>query len=352
MKTTRGRAWAADEIQILRENYGKIPTASLAAQLGRTVKAVCSRAKLLSIRTRRLLTSEQIDAIRDAHGKETARQTAARLGVNVWTVHNARHRMGLGRGTRLFHGDEFAEFIKTKHALGWSDTEIASAYSSRVGRKVDRHSVGRWRLKLGLPDVGWSEHRRQNVARKTQAQLKAAGLPSIGYLRVEAFKKFARESGWPEDLQKRETQILNLMWERGPMTKRELVTALGMPWKGSRKSLCGNRKGGSYLATLMRRGMVICLGRLARHPDCGKGNRAGQGKNACIYSLSPTIERRIVPKKNQSETGEKDHEQRLHHTVEAAGDTTCAINHREHRASPLKSCLSHQLKEELQNQGE
>jgi hypothetical protein len=143
--------------------------------------------------------------------------------------------------------------------------------------------------------IALHELTRQKVAEKTRQQLQRAGLPSIGHLRVEAFKKYARDHGWPEDLQVREVQILNAMWDRGPMTRREIAAAIGMPWKGTRKSLMGNRIGGSYLATLMRRGMVVNLGRIVKHPDAGKGGRAGQGKNCCVYSLSPTVQRRATP---------------------------------------------------------
>lgn len=201
---------------------------------------------------------------------------AATLGRSLQAVYLAKSKMGLTR-RQLPRGPVFIRFLRAKHVAGWSDAEIAKAYGG------DRHTVIRYRRKLGLPHNAYSEHRRQCVAEKTKQQLVAAGLPSIGHLRVQAFRKRARAAGWPEDLRPRAVQILNALWDRGPMTRRELVDVCGMPWKGSRKSLHSNDAEGSYLAHLMRRGLVVCMGRVNRE--------RGKGKSTCVYSLPLWIER-------------------------------------------------------------
>lgn len=80
------------------------------------------------------------------------------------------------------------------------------------------------------------------------------------------------------------------LWERGPMTRLELAEAIGMAWKGSRKSLAGNGPGGSYLPTLMRRGLVVSLGRIVQTGPKGKR----KGRNVHLYSLPLTIQRRVA----------------------------------------------------------
>jgi hypothetical protein len=77
--------------------------------------------------------------------------------------------------------------------------------------------------------------------------------------------------------------MLNAMWDNGPMTRRELADAIGMPWKGSRKSLVSNDPEGSYLAHLIARGLVVSLGRIKK----GKG----RGHSCQVYSLPLWIER-------------------------------------------------------------
>jgi len=69
------------------------------------------------------------------------------------------------------------------------------------------------------------------------------------------------------------------------MTRRQLAAAIGMPWKGSRKSLCGNGPGGSYLATLMRRGLVVVQKRAVK--------ASGKGKSVDLYMIPLQVKRGV-----------------------------------------------------------
>jgi hypothetical protein len=210
------------------------------------------------------------------------RAVAEELGRTLTSIYQLRDRLGLCKKANRY-GPEFEAFIREKHALGWSDAEIAAAH----GNGCERHTVGAWRKRLGLAVNTLSEHRRRKVAAKTREQLKRAGLPSIGYLRVKAFRDRARVAGWPEDLRPRAVQILNALWEHGPLTRRQLADIIGMPWKGTRKSLCSNDPEGSYLAHLINRGLVISLHRA--HKITGKG----RGRSVNLYSLPLWIERKV-----------------------------------------------------------
>ncbi|HUX16239.1 MAG TPA: hypothetical protein VMW52_07180 [Phycisphaerae bacterium] len=246
-----GRMYRPEELAVVRAEYGRTPTPALAKKLGRTVTSIY--------------------------------QTAARLHL-VRPTPRLEKRPGL------------IERLRARHAEGWSDAEI--------GREVgtDRHHFGKLRRKLGLAANVWSEHLRERVRRNTAEQLRKAGLPSIGYLRVEAFKKYARDRGWPEDLKPRQVQILELLWDRGPMTREEIGRALGMtpkPRKTSKGGISywypmhcntpGHGADSSYTGDLLRRGLIISLGRVVRYKPAGA--RTGQSRNACLYSLPLTIER-------------------------------------------------------------
>jgi hypothetical protein len=137
---------------------------------------------------------------------------------------------------------------------------------------------------LGLPSNRGGERYRDRVRQKTREQLRKAGVESLANVRTKAFQDWAESCGWPRNLRPRHVEILNLLWEKGPQTRREIAAAIGMPWKGSRKSLVSNDPEGSYLAHLMRRGLVVCLGRLVK----GKG----KGGSVCVYSLLLTVERK------------------------------------------------------------
>lgn len=220
----------------------------------------------------------------DLYGDIPARSLAKHMRRSVGFVYRRAAALGLSE-SRPNHGPEFDGFIRAKHELGWSDSEIADAWSDRIGRPVDRHTVSEHRRKFGLPSNALSEHRRQLVRQKTEEQLREAGVETLAELRAKVFRERARAAGWPEDLRPRAVQILNALWDKGPRTRRQLADDLGMPWKGSRKSLVSNDPEGSYLAHLVNRGLVVRLKRAK--PVTGQG----RGKSVDVYSLPLNIVR-------------------------------------------------------------
>lgn len=206
---------------------------------------------------RRSWSAAEIAAMRRHYGVLLTVDLARRLGRPVGQVWQAAHRLDLMRRHRPLP-DDFANHLRDLVARGWCNPHI--------GRELprERHVLARWRQRLGLPGSQGQQtcpRCKAETRARTEEQLRRLGLPSIGWLRREAFHRRAAAAGWPYPISPREVQMLDLLWQRGPMTRRELAEATGMPWKGSRKSLCGNCPGGSYLAHLQRLGLVIRLGR-------------------------------------------------------------------------------------------
>ena len=264
--------WTDDEDLYLRASFALGETwEQIALAVRRTAKGVKTRCQKLGLVTRRHFTSTECATIRTLHGSTNAREIAQRVGRSVSSVHQAIARLGLA-SSRTRHGVEFDAFVREHHALGWSDTQIAAEYSPRVDRKVDRHTVGDRRVQLGLASVLHSEHQRARTRANTRRQLDRAGLASMAQLRLKAWADAARRLGWPDDLRPRELQILHALYTIGPMTRREIADAVGMPWKGTRHSLHSNAPEGSYLATLISRGLAVDIGRSRRGPGIGKGH--------------------------------------------------------------------------------
>ena len=228
-----GRPWTERELAIMRRDYHRIPSPVLGLRLGRTARSVYMKAKDLGLATQ--------------HRTDT--------------------------------GPAFQAELSRLNALGWADPEVAAALG------CERHTVSRWRGILGLPARTFSERNRRNVAGKTAEQCRAAGVGSLAEVRVLVFRRRAVESGWPADLRPRAVAILDALAARGPMTRREIADAVGMPWKGSRASLCSNDPEGCYLGHLMARGLVVDLGRVVRGP--------GRGGSAHLYSLGLNVERSV-----------------------------------------------------------
>jgi len=181
-----------------------------------------------------------------------------------------------------------------------------------IAREVglgDRHSVARWRGRAGCPSsVGQIQCCRckERTAEKTRRQCRDAGVRSLAEIRSLAFAKFAIDNGWPEDLRPREVQILNVLADRGvPMSRLELAEAIGMRTdrmasRGTLVLLVGNGPGGTYTASLMRRGLLLKLKRGARVHGQGKG------RSRDLYCLGPAaiaiLEARACPRKKASST--------------------------------------------------
>lgn len=276
-----GVAWTEDELRVLRKGYGIRPLSEIAAELGRSPTSVRAAAKRFHIARSRRIPAWKTAFVREHYHKSPCAVIAGCVRLSTSKLYQLAERLGISHRRQGvdYAGAEFQRTFSEKYAAGWSDAEIAAAVGG------ERHAVGEHRRRLGLPHNAYSEHRRERVRRKTQEQLEREGLSSLGELRVRVFRQRAKRAGWPEDLRPRAVQILNALWERGPMTRRELADAIGMPWRGSRKSLVSNDPEGSYLAHLTARGLVVVLKRAKQ--VIGRGS----GRSQDVYSLPLSIQR-------------------------------------------------------------
>jgi DNA-binding CsgD family transcriptional regulator len=295
-----------DTSSIARLHAKGMTDAQIAARLGysrRQTAQVRRRLGLAGNLSVYRFTDGELQTIRKLYNRVPAVEIARALGRHIQTIYDKAKQLGLAKHIR-FHSRNpaFVEFVKAKNAEGWSDAETAAAWP------CERHCVQDLRHKLGLPHNAFSEHRRRQVAEKTAEQLRKAGLTSIGQLRAEAHKKFARDRGWPEDLKFRQVQILELLWKNGPMTREQLALALGLTkkpkagtnsvavdgqvrwWYPMHCNTRGHHCDTSYTGDLLRRGLLVTLGRIVRNK--GRGPRGGQGRNTYLYTLPLSIERK------------------------------------------------------------
>lgn len=283
-----GRRWEKDELDLLRADYGRgvLSASDIADAIDRSVTQVRDQARKLGLQSRqtrpaRRWTEEELAILRRDYGTRAAEDIAAQLQRGLSAVYLAARNIGLSDSIRPWSEEEYAK-LKAMNAEGWPDTHVAK----ELGR--DRHAVSARRKSLGLPSHMKGEKWRQAISAGVKRQCERLGLSSPTELRTAAFRRFARESGWPEDLRPREVQILNVLADRGvPMTRFELAQAIGMRTDrtGNRGNhvtlelLTGNGPGGTYTASLMRRGMLLKLQRAV--------SGFGQGKNRDLYFLGP-----------------------------------------------------------------
>jgi DNA-binding Lrp family transcriptional regulator len=222
-------------------------------------------------------TDDDKQTLRALYKTTPTRELARRLGRSMNAIH-CRMRIEALKGQRIRFTVEALAKIVELNGQGYSDTEIAGELGS------DRHCVTAQRERLGLPSNRSSDRFRARVAANTREQCDKAGVSSLGELRALMLRERAIKAGWPSDLRWRSVQILDLLEQRGPMTREDIAKSIGMPWRGSRHSLKGNDPEGSYLANLIKRRLVVNLGRIV--------SGRGQGASVSLYSMAIDAQRR------------------------------------------------------------
>jgi len=230
-------------------------------------------------------TTQEIALLRDHYGKLSARAVARKLQRSSSSIYQQAARMGLSQRRPDIYGAEFTNFIRAKNALGWSDSSIAEAWGKIHSTPVNRHTIGSRRAELNLPCNKTSQHQRDKCANRTRQQCAAAGVQSLAEIRSQQFKRYACNNGWPADFPPRCVQIMNAIYEQGPMTRREMCDSIGARWNGSRRTFKAKLPGQSYPAFLARRGFLTRI---------RKGRRItgqGKGRSCDLYVIPLNIKR-------------------------------------------------------------
>lgn len=220
-------------------------------------------------------TEDELAVLRKYYRSHGIAYCSRRTGRSASGVRNAAAKMGLTRPRDARLKDRVVATIRARHPLGDTDQDLADAAG------CSRRWVPRLRESLGLPRNDKPDRTKQRLREAMRRQLEAAGAETLAEIRYRKFREYAARRGWPESLRPRAVQILDALYERGPMTRREICTAVGLPWQGSRKSLQSNDKPGSYLAALARWGFVQRMRRARRGP--------GPGRSQDVYAISISV---------------------------------------------------------------
>lgn len=220
----------------------------------------------------RLWTGEEVAFLRAHYATQTGKWIGRRLGRSLSCVHQAARQRGLAR-KREPAPEALLSLIRDRHAAGWVDSEIMRAWNeANPERSVSRESVGNYRRALGLDSNKGNARYRQQVRERTAEQLRRAGVPRLVDLRVRANRREAIRSGWPHHLTPNEVQVLNLLADGMPRTRREIALELGKD-PDPRNAFKTKRTGKSVTASLRYDGLLRRSQRRVRK-DGGKGHTA------------------------------------------------------------------------------
>lgn len=167
--------------------------------------------------------------------------------------------------------------LRASHAAGQDDVQIAAAQG------VDRHTVMKWRWRLGLEAVPRTDAARAKLSEANRRQVERAGVRSArqcGPNRyVAASRKLAGQYGLPSDLRPVQVAILVAL-SAGPRTAASLADAVGRgPSRQSEFHRFNFPKvpGGNYLTNLRRRGLIEMI---------AQGRTNGSGRGQSLFFLS------------------------------------------------------------------
>jgi hypothetical protein len=270
------KLWSTTDDACLRQFYGRMRTLDLAVCLERSENAVGQRALKLGLDSGRYWSEEELVCLRQHYGREPVPVTAARLDRPIGQVYQTAVRYGIA--THPQWPAEVLEAIRRGHADGLTDVAIGR----RIGLSRNQVHAVRY-ARFGLPpnEPAILEARRRGI--RTQRQV--LGIRTSGELRALMHRRYAVENGWPAELLPREVQILNVLARAGvPLSRLEIARAIGMRTDredrpGHLALLTGNGPGGTYTASLMRRGLVACLKRAI--------TGRGRGRSIDAYYLGP-----------------------------------------------------------------
>jgi len=256
---------------------------SIARAMGRSRSSIDNRAYKLGIRfPRRPWTPEEDDVVRQHYRTISAAAIAAELGRTKRMVYMRARNLEVACPQKGWTPEMDARLTEL-NGQGVSDTEVAR----RLG--YDRHHITRRRRALGLPDQSHGLQARKAVSAGVKRQLERLGIPRLTDLRMDSWRRLAAERGWPEVVNgrrvcRRHIAILDTLYLHGPQTRQQIAERIG--WRvdrGQRHLLKSNGGGGSYLAELMRAGLVMDLGRCVQ--------MGGRGRNVHLYGLDMAIEK-------------------------------------------------------------
>lgn len=241
------------------------------------------------MRNYKLWTEEEIRFVRCNCLLMGASDIGRRLGRSTHSVRNKIQDLGLIRERRNFGPEDYEE-LRRLHALDYTDEQIGSELG------YHRSAIGRHRRKIGLRPFSDSPKWIERLHQGNVKQCRLLGIESARELRRYSWRKLARTNGWPEEINgrpvgKRHIQILNALHDYGPHTRVQLARRIGMPVHADQKKILNSKgNGGSYLAELIRAGLVVDLGRIV--PAEGElGTR--KGRNCHLYALDISVERNL-----------------------------------------------------------
>lgn len=320
--------WTPEMNEIVRREWPTCEdTNELAKRLGVTRSALKNRARILKVQHRKIFrpwTAEEIEIVRTCYLTTPRAELSARLDRSIVSIYDQAVKLGVTH-FRVAWDEAKIERLKELNAAGWSDSDIAVEFGA------DRHSVSLKRKRLGLRcnacSMGTpSERELQKTRDGVRRQLQRLGLSHLSELRTLAFTRFARDNGWPEDLRPRAVQILNLLATKGePMPRRAIADGIGMPWRGSKNSLLSNDPEGTYLATLIKRNLVVKVG-VRRVP--------GKNKLETLYTLGPAALAILQEHADALERNERSGQETIQHRA-IGGEDSSAGSSRGREEQPL-----------------
>jgi len=144
IKNSGTRSWSENEVKLLKKLYQDKSVRNIADKLGRSLKAVKSKASAIGLTREgpRFWSNQEMARLKKLHSNKTNKDIAKQLGRSVWAVAAKAHKLGLTEKPRVWSKKEL-NLLKRLYP-----SKTAEEIAGQMGRAVP---ATRLRIvKLGL----------------------------------------------------------------------------------------------------------------------------------------------------------------------------------------------------------
>lgn len=134
------RSWTDEQKQFLRDNYGKLSYAEIAARLDKPVSDIKSQASKLRITATRKWPEKDVQRLRELYPNTRSQEIADLLDRNLSAIHAAANKLGLSKSEEFKNGPFSGRLTKFNADARGSKTRFQKGQTSwNRGKKIGSH---------------------------------------------------------------------------------------------------------------------------------------------------------------------------------------------------------------------
>ena len=188
--------WTKEEDQFLKENYGKIDNSEIAKKLNKTIKVILRRKKTLKIQKQKYWSKEEDQFLIDNYHLMSNKEISKKLNRTIPSINHE------------------ARFLNLSKPVNWTDEEIEYLKENFSNKKTEEISK-----KLNMNKNKIKRKAKKLNLKKTKeciSKIKTENNIACGnYIQIEELKERASKYKTKEELRFCDRKCYNILYNRG-----------------------------------------------------------------------------------------------------------------------------------------